>query len=145
MEWHLPANKPANYQSQEPLPMVFCDSTGYHTGKHGSDDKWYDQESGEAFDAIDAWAFLPGDPIALEPAIIDQEWNTGNGPVKPAYNHFLLADTATGEITYKGINSSYFDSKNKTFPEISHWIALPNLPLRLAGRATILKNKNVFL
>ncbi|WDF77117.1 hypothetical protein PQ469_24845 [Mucilaginibacter sp. KACC 22773] len=145
MEWHLPANKPSEYKTRDYGTMVYCDSQRYYVGSLGLDGKWYDRDSDEVLEAIDAWAFLPEEPTAIEHLPSGEEWNAGNGPVKPTYQHFLLADTATGEITYKNISSRYFDSKNKTFPEVSHWMALPNLPLRLANSPRILKSKKEIL
>jgi hypothetical protein len=136
MEWHLPRDKPADYQSRQQDNVIFCDDNHYYLGNLDPGSKWYDYESKQAFDAINCWAFLPGEPASLQNIEVNQEWNSGNGPVPPNFKYFLLFDNGT--ITCKDIDGSYFDSQNKTFPDITHWLALPNLPLRLIPNNRIL-------
>jgi hypothetical protein len=115
--------------------LIFSDGSRYYIGTIGADGNWYDRDSTEVFDEIEGWAFLPPEPITITGGGVVQEWNAGNGPVAPTFKHFLLVDHDV--CVYKNIESAYFDSQNKTFPEVSHWLALPVLPLRLLSRGRI--------
>src|ERR1700733_13717049 len=95
MEWHLQRDKSADYQSRKQDNVIFCDDNHYYLGNLGPDGKWYDYESKQVFDAINCWAFLPGEPVFLQNTEGNQEWNSGNGPVPPNLKYFLLFDNGT--------------------------------------------------
>jgi hypothetical protein len=145
MEWHLAKQKPINYQKEQPDDVVFCDNQRYYIGRINFDGKWFDYASQDFKDDIDAWAYLPGQPITFGDAEVISEWNIGSGPVTQKFKHFLLYDQAIGEIVYKDIDSTYFDSKRQTFPEVSHWIVLPDLPLHYRNIHEIQRIKASFL
>jgi hypothetical protein len=141
MEWHLPFERPSDTDGI--TGIIFCDNTQYYIGRSSADGKWYDNSSDEGIEAINAWAFLPDNPINGTADAVNQDWKTGNGPMPLTFHHFLLYDA--GEASYQNINSPYFDSKNRTFKEISHYITLPNLPWRLSRKPAIDASKNTVL
>jgi hypothetical protein len=142
MEWHLSRNLPANYKSVQPETMIFCDSKSYYTGYVNFQGYWLDIKSGKLVEDVEGWAYLPPSPITFGSAEVIQEWNVGNGPVTKDFKHFLLYDLE--EIVYKQIDSAHFDSKNNTFPEVSHWIVLPELPLHFREFGIVKKVKKHF-
>jgi hypothetical protein len=145
MEWHYAGNKPANYRTEQPADMIFCDGKQYYLGRLNFDGKWFDYQSQEFKDDIDCWASLPDEPVSLGSATVVSEWNIGHGPVSTKFRHYLLYDRAISEMVYRDITSSYFDSKNATFPEVSYWIALPNLPMHCRNIKVVKDLKEQFL
>jgi hypothetical protein len=143
MEWHLSRQLPSTYKSVQPEPMIFCDDKSYYIGHVNFQGKWLDIKSGKFIEDVEGWAYLPTEPISFGNAGIHQEWNEGNGPVTFGLSHFLLYDL--GEIVYKQIDSAHFDSRNNTFPEVTHWIALPDLPLHFREFGIVKKVKKNFL
>ena len=129
MTWKYSWNKLANYRIERPEEMIFCDINHYYIGTLNHHGKWLDYESNEFIDEIEGWAFLPPDPVTFGQASVVQEWIKGNGPVPYQFTHFLLFDTAKSEMVYRDIHSNYFDSSDRTFPEVTHFIVLPNLPM----------------
>jgi len=129
MEWNFAAFKPANYKTEQQAEMIFCDNERYYLGRLNFDGKWFDYQTQQFIDDVECWAFLPEKPFAMGSAVLPSEWTAGQGPVSARFEHYLLYDTAIGEMVYKPVSSNYFDSKRTTFPEVSHWIALPNLPM----------------
>lgn len=140
MEWYLPSEKPTHTGLSN---VIFCDDLRYYMGRTGADGKWYETGTDCVLDAINAWAFVPEGPSDSAAMTAIEEWIAGNGPVSSSYSHFLLFDY--GEVTYANINSNYFDSFSKTFKEVSHYLILPNVPLRLFSKAIIIKHMQAFL
>lgn len=143
MEWYLPSEKPASTVSTGLTDIIFCDNARYYIGKTGPDGKWYEYHTETVLDAVNAWAFLPESPLQITNAIVVEDWLPGNGPVSNAFSHFLLYDNE--EIEYANINSTFFDSQNRTFKEVTHHLVLPNVPLRLFTKAAIVKQMQGFL
>ena len=143
MEWYLPNEHPVNHASTGLTGIIFCDDNNYYIGKTGPDGKWHPQGADKAIEDINGWAYLPDAPIVLFNSNVEQDWIVGNGPVPSAFSHFLLYDHDV--ISIEDFNGPYFDAQNRTFKEVSHHIILPKRPLRLSGRAFIVKQKDQFL
>jgi hypothetical protein len=143
MEWHLPSDKPLDFQTGGLTGIIFCDSQNYYVGSTGADRKWYARNSDKVLDEIDAWAFLPDEPIVLQKDVVEQDWIAGNGPVGGTHPNFLLYDH--GEIIYANLDSPHFDTQLRTFPEVSYHVILPGLPVRLAGKVLVSKQKALFM